>query len=536
MTKLITWWQKFKNWFNAEKSTFLSIFTFGTFMISIPYLRPGPLPGPDTPFYLWQSSKILSTGIIPADNADRTIVFLLPTLISKATNLPIEKSLALFMISNFLTLGVFTYLIARHIFNYKIALLSMLVAFLSGGLHRLAWDLYANIFSLVIFYGAILILLLQNNKSSWKIYLFFILWGFLFKSHGITAFSSLIIFPILFFLKAKQLYSFKKSLFIFFTGVPITYVIGAPLTNYILVTLYNGVFNPLIQIHTNNTEGLAPQVAPWITKPQFPPSEVPLLKSLFYLFYDSKILKLALLGFAVELISSLRKKIIWTDKNLIILAFILFFGFTQQGIIGLGWLPDRFILGLFPFLAIYSSNIIVHASNLLIKKTGKLKNITYVIISVILLITLINPTVSAVNRVRYQLTPTIKTDEYNFLRNIHQYVLEEAHVVYSTSIRHYWTIALNSNLNFIPAEHYAICGNPHFEKTIGKEKFLLGKAFGKTISPDQSVTIIKSLSKNNQVYVIFSISDECVNPENFLNQNYTLIANNANLYLVKLKQ
>ena len=523
---------------------FILTLGLGTAIIAIPLFRTTALPGPDSPYYLYHTEKFLSHDPNYSLPKDRSFVMKTFAFISKVLKLPPIAAIKIGVILIYLLAGTTTYLISILLFNsVYVSLLSMFITYFSSVLLRLSRDLYANLYGTVFLYILIYLLLL-NTKNSWSKWwqtlIFFLTWGILFRLHGLVSIASFITVGIPFFMsfiyttRNRNDQKLKSHILPLIIGILIFFTSGGPILRNSYLHIYQGVILPRFN---QNYAQQNKKVSAWTAnKKKVRFKDLPLHKQMFKNFYSHNVIMLSILGL-ITLISNLYFKANKKTKRLDIALFILFslllFLLTQQPLFGFNWLSDRFVLSMYGVMSIISA----YGLWQMILTLNQHFNQTYikiVLTTALVILSFKSYVTRAIAFSRYSFRPTLSKQELQFLKKISDYIPNKQYPVISTSLRHYWTQALNPDIKFVPAEYYAICNDKNQMYRFAKDAWNRGQAFG-TKDAETSLSILKQLLGNNY-YVILHVKDRCVNESNFLNNEYyTIVYQKDGFYILQRK-
>lgn len=361
------------------------------------------LPGADSPLYLYASSKFALYGQIIPGYPDRTIVFIIPAILSKITFLPVLICLKIMVMSIYISIGLLTYLISKKIFSKKVAILSMLLVYLSSANIRLAYDLYANYLATLFFYAIFYIFTLIEREPKIfnpKLLIAAIFSLLLMWTHGIIYRLNIICVPVYLYICYSQ--KIKKIFVVIFLAC--AYVVMLHYHGEVYWCLQNAFLNWRTELFSNiNT----------------------------FLFYYSSLVVFMIIGAFFSFHKS---------KLLLSMTFFL----LLLGQIKLGpnnWVADRIIIVIFPLVCILSS----FGFWQLVKLSDFIKNdqIRRLAIALSLFLVLSGKLNEAIYNISF--SQTISQSEYQYFISLKNY--QQPIYFNGNKANRYWPQALNPDLD-----------------------------------------------------------------------------------------
>jgi len=525
---------------------FLVVLLVGTFIITFPtFIKHQPLPGPDSPVYLYNSAVTFATHQIPR-NLDRSVVYLIPVLITYSTGLSIYLSLKLLAVTLYLLSGISVYLLARNFFSPSLSAVAMLIAFIDQGLLGLSLHIFAFEFAIIIANVVLMILLKLYPQpprhlahtlllTSW-------FWGLLFNLHGIVAFGSLLFIglPIGFYLYShrRTLITSRRytiSLLVICTFIFI--ISSVPLFYRGWKFVYRGWFMPVTGIGMDQpipppNQNINGPIRSAIINSASHQLQLPALWQYFFTMHSTPIILASIFGL-VYVCYLLNKSTPKPQTHLLLLASTLgYFILTQQQLIGVDWFSGRFIMAMYPsiiILAIYgldSISRLVHLPQNLLRLPVLTQTPVLLLLSTPLL-------VYSYTFWQTQYVAFIKPQDFNFYQQLPQLIDSNyPHTIFYSGTDQNWLIGLNPNLNIFAIDNLHIC-NPQYNN-IGTKQWQTTDAFCDNTSLKDSITNLTKYGGDPHYYVIIQAASSTADLSKFTNGHYRRLSDQNNLYLFQL--
>lgn len=325
-----------------EKYIYISSTLIAILYFSFPYIFNNQLIlGGDTPLYL-RNISLLIKNQFPIIVFDRNIVKFFPAIISIITHVSVETALKLYIAAYEWIFILISLSIAKKHISTRLLLFFTVTLIFSPATYIMSKFIIAFFISLTILYYLINQISSASKNLSSNL-LFPILWGALFNLHGIVAFSSLIIIPLLLLYQSIKNKIHPKKYILWIILFLIT---SQPLIGTQWARINAGAIQPIIsslnldnitiKINQNKSEAITQEssvikkrvwvVDEFTTYKSKPLKDFPLLKDSFTSSFFIPTLVFAALGIIMSLSNSTYRKKIFP----IITVLITFFIVTQQ--------------------------------------------------------------------------------------------------------------------------------------------------------------------------------------------------------------
>lgn len=514
----------------------LIVAVFFAVTFSINFIGSPPLPGPDSPSYLYQSAKIVRELVYPTEGFDRHILQNIPVIFSISNTLSLETLTKLLSITLYFLGGLVVYLITTNLTeNQKIGLFAMSAAYLNYSLARLSLDIYATLMATIVIYSVLNLLIVKKISLHSQYLLSSFLVGSTFNMHGIISFSTAVFLlpPLIYQLKTN---SKKITIFIISLSIIIFLFVSQPLILKSLSYLYQGVYKPVVvsRIKTSSelthpNEGLEnfARVRQLPTLFDFPQN-----KNLFKESYGIFWLIFSILGF-ITLLSHkvLSRKIDDFKKH----TLLLFTGggliLTQQSYFGVDWFSGRFVYTLYPLIVIFGS-LFFWAFLIQIEKI-KSQTFKKIIAIVITLVFLLPTNIRAIDFLTTEFKSPVDKAEYNLYKRIDSYFTDKELSIFYLGYEKEWLVGLNPHLNPIIIDPKLLCTDYGFGQ-LSSQEWLISDAFCVETSLSDSLIILSEFG-GKEYYVLLQSSIRNTQLDFFLNSHYDLIHQEDTIYLFKRK-
>lgn len=500
------------------------ILLLDVYFILAPLLLTDLLPGADSPFYLYYAGELAKTGQ-PGGFAfrDRTLAVLEPAIISQILGVSPLWGIRIFLtaVSILMLLGLFV--VSRYIGGETLAILTVLIALLSGTFARFFWDLYANVFAISTI--SLIIFLLGDFKLKPKeFFLAATLIGSLFLIHNLTSFGfSITVFPLFLLAIFWSYFRLRKWREVFFYGGAfwlIVFLCGSGFLIHFLPLFIASVIDPVGNLDKLAFRGL---VNTGIYIPYQPvqfgsgPGGISMVTHAILALITKKLFVPAMLGVMVAFYLLRKKK-----RKRLIPLFIWIGGLSilvLQGLFGFNWAPERFALAAFQPLAIFAALFIASLSLLpKIKEIfGSNKRLWQVGFATIIFAFFITNLPRLRASAALGLPIATNPIERKMAEDVNQ-KLTKRDVILVNGIRFYWTRYFLSNTNVVWGEYYIICGNEDFVPYYDPNNVRTAEIFSGTLKPEEIKEKILEIRRSEQFERVFLLAfggDKCGNGEQF---------------------
>jgi len=337
--------------------------------------------------------------------------------------------------------------VCKKIFGQKVALISLMIASFTNGFYKLCENFYANLFGMIFILTSILVMLSIEEGESVKKYIALgTILGLLFYIHNLSIFSFSIIFGVWFAYRFFTKGNCSKRLKSLISVSLPCLVIGS-------VYLFRFFFSDSNNINQGGTglESLS-RVSAGILLGQ-PYSAQEFFNDLWYFGFliGWPTVIFGLIGLVLVL---LNRKMILKKKLIFAAWFLVYLGLTQQKLLGLNLVPERY----FNFLIF---PIAAAAAWLMIKILGNLNSFSKVIFRCLLIFMVILPPLSKmVNSMDKESNfLIIDKQEIKFIDEIKPILKNYPNSVITFSDKHrYWFMNLAEDIDFLYAAKSLSCG------------------------------------------------------------------------------